>query len=138
MKLVFWLVCVVIALCTPLSPATADITIVRITSGLHQNFTGDFRNDDLAQELTPSGKLGQLVFVPKNMSRIWVIDPALIDEVVAMSGSYKLATDAAPVGQQIATSWLSQLKRVSAANDVVALAYGNPDVKLAKRLAPMS
>ena len=136
MKRFFWLICGAIVLSAPLSTATADSTIVRLTSISHQNFTGDFRNDDLAQELTPSGKLGQLVFIPKNKSRIWVIDPALIDEVVAMSGGYKLATDAVPVGQQIAILWLSQLKQVSAANDVVALAYGNPDVTLAKRLAP--
>lgn len=136
MKSFFALLCGVIVLCMPISPAYADPTIVHLTSILHQNFTGDFRNDDLAQELTPSGKLGQLVFVPINKSRIWVIDPALIDEVVAMSGSYKLATDAVPIGQQIALAWLSQLKRVSANNEVIALAYGNPDVNLAKRLAP--
>jgi hypothetical protein len=31
---------------------------------------------------------------------------------------------------------LTQLKRVTAGNEVVALAYGNPDIALAKRLAP--
>jgi hypothetical protein len=123
-------------LSAPLPFASADDVVVRITSTLHQNFTGEFRNDDLAQELTPSGRLGQLVFTPLSTSKIWVIDPALIDEVIAMSGEYKLATDAAPAGKDIAIAWLAQLKKNTAANDVVALPYGNPDIAMAKRLAP--
>jgi len=121
---------------SPLPPAAADALVVRVTSTLHQNFTGEFRNDNLAQELTPSGKLGQLVFVPLDKSLTWVIDPALIDEVTAMSGGYRLASDAQAIGKEIATAWLAQLKGVTAANEVVALAYGNPDVAMAKRLAP--
>lgn len=121
---------------SPLSLSIAATPVVRITSTLHQNFTGEFRNDDLAQELTPSGKLGQLVYISLNKSLIWVIDPALIDEIIAMSNGYKLATDAQPIGKEIATAWLTQLKNVTAANNVVALAYGNPDVALAKHLAP--
>jgi hypothetical protein len=53
-----------------------------------------------------------------------------------MSGEYTLATEAEPAGKEIATAWLTQLKRVTTGNDVVALAYGNPDISLAKRLAP--
>jgi hypothetical protein len=120
----------------PLSPAHADPVIVRIVGPAHQTFTGEFRNDDLAQELTPSGRLGQLVYVPVSKSKIWVIDPALIDEVLTMMGDYKLAIDATPAGSKIAASWLSQLQKISKDNDVVALAYGNPDVALAKSLAP--
>ncbi len=123
-------------LTAPLPSATADVSIVRLTSTIHQNFTGEFRNDELSQELTPSGKLGQLVFVPLSSSKTWIIDPALIDEVIAMTGDYKLATEATPIGKDIASSWLIQLKKVSAANDVVALPYGNPDVAMAKNLAP--
>jgi len=123
-------------LAAPLPSATADTSIVRLTSTIHQNFTGEFRNDELSQELTPSGKLGQLVFVPLSSAKIWVIDPALIDEVISMTGDYKLATEAGPIGKEIANSWLTQLKKVTAANDVVALAYGNPDVAMTKKLAP--
>lgn len=116
--------------------ATAVNTIIRITSPVHQTFTGEFRNDDLAQSLTPSGALGLSVFQPTAKNRIWVIDAALVDEVVLMSNEYTLATEAVPAGKEIATAWLAQLRRVTAENDVVALAYGNPDVSLARRLAP--
>ena len=116
--------------------ASAANTVIRITGPIHQTFTGEFRNDDLAQSLTPSGDLGLKVFQPISKNRTWVIDAALIDEVILMSGEYTLATEAEPAGKEIATAWLTQLKRVTTGNDVVALAYGNPDISLAKRLAP--
>ena len=120
----------------PLSPAQADNVIVRITSTPHQTFTGEFRNDDLAQELTPSGSLGVLVYTPRVNNKTWVIDAALVDEVIAMTGDYTLANDATPAGQEIATAWLKQLRDITFGQQVVALAYGNPDVSLAKRFAP--
>jgi hypothetical protein len=116
--------------------SVAANTVIRITAPVHQTFTGDFRNDDLAQSLTPSGELGLKVFQPVAKNRTWVIDAALIDEVILMSNQYALATEAEPAGKEIATAWLTQLKRVTEGNEVVALAYGNPDVSLAKRLAP--
>ena len=116
--------------------ASAEEPVVRITSTVHQNFTGEFVNDDLAQELTPSGRLGQLVFTPFKEAKIWAIDPALIDEVIAMTGDYILIGGATPSGKEIALSWLTQLREISSNNEVIALAYGNPDVALAKRLAP--
>jgi hypothetical protein len=120
----------------PLSPAQSADSIVRITSMAHQTFTGEFRNDDLAQELTPSGALGQLVYTPRSNNKTWVIDAALIDEVIAMTGDYTLATDATPAGKEIAAAWLKQLRQITYGQQVVALAYGNPDVSLARRLAP--
>jgi hypothetical protein len=133
-KLVFIVVSTFLLLMMP--QATAANTVIRITSPAHQTFTGEFRNDDLAQSLTPSGDLGLKVFQPIAKNRTWVIDAALVDEVILMSNEYALATDAEPAGKEIAIAWLAQLKRVTAGNEVVALAYGNPDIALAKRLAP--
>lgn len=116
--------------------ATAANQVIRITAPIYQTFTGEFRNDGLAQLLTPSGELGLKVFQPIAKNRTWVIDAALVDEVILMSSDYQLATEAEPAGKEIAISWLTQLKRVTTGNDVVALAYGNPDIALAKRLAP--
>ena len=133
-KLIALLIMVLVLL--PLSPAKAAGSIVRITSMAHQTFTGEFRNDDLAQELTPSGELGQLVYTPRSNNKTWVIDAALIDEVIAMTGDYTLATSATPGGKEIATAWLKQLRQITYGQEIVALAYGNPDVSLARRLAP--
>jgi hypothetical protein len=133
-KLVFIVVSTFLLLMMP--QATAANTFIRITAPVHQTFTGEFRNDDLAQSLTPSGELGLKVYRPIAKNRTWVIDPALVDEVILMSNEYALATDAEPAGKEIAIAWLTELKRVTAGNEVVALAYGNPDIALAKRLAP--
>jgi hypothetical protein len=133
-KLIGLLVSLLIVL--PLAPAQAADTVVRITSMAHQTFTGEFRNDDLAQELTPSGALGLLVYTPRVNNKTWVIDAALIDEVIAMTGDYTLANDATPAGNEIAAAWLKQLRKMTNGQQVVALAYGNPDVSLAQRLAP--
>ena len=132
-----FVVTIVSALLLLLMPqATAANTVIRITAPVNQTFTGEFRNDELAQLLTPSGELGLKVFQPVAKNRTWVIDAALVDEVILMTNEYTLATDAQPAGKEIATLWLAQLKRVTAGNDVVALAYGNPDIALAKKLAP--
>ena len=133
-KIIFLLIMFLVVI--PLSPARGADSIVRITSMPHQTFTGEFRNDELAQELTPSGVLGLLVYTPRVNNTTWVIDAALIDEVIAMTGDYTLATDAVPVGKEIATAWLKQLRQITNGQQVVALAYGNPDVSLAQRLAP--
>jgi hypothetical protein len=77
-----------------------------------------------------------LVYTPRSSNKTWVIDAALIDEVIAMTGDYTLATDATPAGKDIATAWLKQLRQITNGQQVIALAYGNPDVSLAKRLAP--
>lgn len=128
------LVLLLLFISTP--PAHGATDVIRLTDIPHLNFMGEFSNDSLAQSLTPSGRLGLLVYLPENKSRVWVIDPALIDEVVLMASKYALATQAQPVGSEIAKGWLDQLKKVSANNDVVALPYGNPDIALAKKLAP--
>ncbi len=120
----------------PLTPTQAAERVVRITSYAHQTFSGEFRNDDLAKELIPSGRLGNLVFTPKVAHTTWVIDAALVDEVIAMTGDYKLASEAPTIGKEIAAAWLKQLRQITYGQQVVALAYGNPDVALAKRLAP--
>ena len=69
-------------------------------------------------------------------NRTWVIDPALVDEILTMTTTYELATGAEPSGTEIAFDWMMQLRKVTADNDVIALPYGNPDVQLAKKLAP--
>lgn len=116
--------------------AHAANEVIRITSPLNQSFTGEFRDGSLAQLLLPSGELGQLVFRSMSRERTWVIDPALIDAITAMTSDYEVLSDEEPAGGDVALSWLDRLKAVTAGNKVVSLPYGNPDIKLAKTLAP--
>jgi hypothetical protein len=117
-------------------PAHASNEIVRITAPLNQSFTGEFRDDFFAQSLLPSGELGKLVFRSMVRDRTWVIDPALIDAITAMTADYKVLSEEEPAGGDAALSWLDRLKAVTARNEVISLAYGNPDIELAKKLAP--
>jgi hypothetical protein len=116
--------------------ASAANEVIRITSPLNQSFTGEFRDESLTQSLLPSGELGQLVFRSMSGERTWVIDPALIDAITAMTSDYKVLSDEEPTGGDAALSWLDRLKAVTARNEIISLPYGNPDIRLAKILAP--
>jgi hypothetical protein len=119
---------------TPQAQAANDV--IRITTPLNQSFTGEFRDGSLVQLLQPSGELGQLVFRSMSRDRTWIIDPALIDAIIAMTSDYTVLSEEEPIGGDVALSWLDRLKTVSARNEVISLPYGNPDIKLAKILAP--
>jgi len=91
----------------------------------HSDLLGAQLNNELTASLLPTGRLGQLVYTPVSTPRTWLIDAALIDEVTALAAKDVSAQD-----------WLSELKIMSAADTVVALPYGHPDISLTKRLAP--
>ena len=115
----------------PLPSAQADTPVIRIVDKPHINFDGSFRNNDLATSLLPTGKLGKLVFTPPSSRETYVIDAALVDEILLVAqneedSQAKIAAD----------NWLYRLKFATADNKIVALPYGNPDEKLLKRIAP--
>jgi hypothetical protein len=118
------------------TPADAATPVVRITDKPHTNFEGAFRDNELAQLITPEGKLGKVVFNSSSAKKTWVIDPALIDDIANMADGYSVQGKEDEVGQAAAQNWLSQLKFVTVSHPVIALPYGNPDQSLAKRLAP--
>ena len=111
-------------------PAHADTPILRIVDKPHLTYEGTFRNNDLATSLLPNSKLGKLIFTPSSLQRTFVIDAALVDEVITMSQGYTIDGEEDPAGSLAAQNWLSQLKFVVGSNNIVALAYGNPDEKL--------
>lgn len=115
-------------------PATAATPVIRIVDIPHTNFDGTFRDNELVGELSPDGKLGKAVFA-KNRSATWVIDAALIDEIIDMSDGYLFKEAPDVIGQQVAFAWLEQLRIATAGNPIVALPYGNPDSSLARKLS---
>ncbi len=117
-------------------PAHAGTNIIRVVDVPHQTFTGEFRNDNLATDLLPEGRLGLLLEKLPKAPRTWVIDAALLDEVSAMSRGYTLASKADGLGVDTAKIWLEKLQRMTLGDEVIALAYGNPDVRLAQSAAP--
>jgi len=119
---------------TALPVAQAQTTVV-LTEPTHRQINGQFVDDNLAAQLGVNGRLGQLVFSPPNGNILWLIDPALIDEVTDMSNGYKLIDNKAGVGQLFAQAWLAQLKRNVGFGPVTALVYGNPSAYLVRQLS---
>lgn len=114
--------------------ADANTPVVRIVDKSHLNADGTLRKNDLTQSLLPEGKLGKLIFTTPNSTKTFVIDAALVDEVIQLSQNRDGQT--LTEGAIVADNWLYRLKFGSADNTVVALPYGNPDEKLLKRIAP--
>ena len=125
------------------SPAnSAEPIPVILAERPHMGLDGTFYDDQLATLLLPSQRLGQLVFTPSRVNKVWYIDAALLDQVAAMADGYSVrvagkSDELVPgTGMNVATSWLSALKQVTRINPVLALPYGSPATNWLQRIAP--
>ena len=116
--------------------ATAAVRTIELIEQPHQLIDGRFISDDLATSLAPEGRLGSLVFSALPLQTRWVIDGAFLDEVAAMVDGYELIDESDGQGAEVATAFLNQLKIVTTGAEVSPIAYGNPDLAIAKQLAP--
>ena len=112
------------------TPAQAVQEIV-ITEPTHRLSDGVFFDDELATKLAPTGELGLLVYSPNRGIKSWLVDPATMSEIVAMSSGYVISDgweikDAQVSGQEVAKAWLAQFLRVSRNEKISVLTYGNP------------
>ena len=109
-----------------LIPNTNAAQVVKISEPTHRLADGVFFNDLLAQKLAPSGSLGQAVYLNSQSVNNWLVDPATIDEIIAMSNGYGISDGTAPTGQEIAKSWLTQFTKVTRNKKITPITYGNP------------
>ena len=100
--------------------------VVKISEPTHRLSDGVFFNDALSQKLTPAGSLGRMVYLNTVDVNNWLVDPATIDEIIAMSNGYGIADGSVPSGQEIAKSWLTQFIKVTKNKKVSPITYGNP------------
>ena len=107
-------------------PNTNAAQVVKISEPTHRLSDGVFFNDLLAQKLAPSGSLGQAVYLNTQSVSNWLVDPATIDEIIAMSNGYGISDGTAPTGQEIAKSWLTQFTKVTRNKKITPITYGNP------------
>ena len=117
-------------------PQASASSTVTLTEPTHRQINGQFIDDELTQSLQVDGRLGQLVFNPPAGAKRWVIDPALIEDVTAMSNGYSLTSGAPGTGIQVAKDWLNQLHADLVGVKVVALAYSNPSLYWMNQLSP--
>ncbi|MEU8826127.1 DUF6049 family protein [Streptomyces sp. NPDC048636] len=94
-----------------------------------------FRDDSLVKELSPGGRLQQMVTLGKSLPITWVIDPDLLATVDAMTKAYEVENpkggegDTTPGrGQAVAKQWLNDLQKAVQDQQVVALPFADPDL----------
>jgi hypothetical protein len=116
----------IFASCFFVTPNSNAAQVVKISEPTHRLSDGVFFNDALAQKLTPAGSLGQVVYLNTFGVNNWLVDPATIDEIIAMSNGYGIADGSAPSGQELAKSWLTQFIKVTKNKKVTPITYGNP------------
>ncbi|WP_435845265.1 DUF6049 family protein [Streptomyces hygroscopicus] len=92
-----------------------------------------FRDDRLASELAPGGRLQQMVALGKNLPITWVIDPDLLATVDAMTKKYEVQDGSgngtrSGHGQAVAKQWLDALQKAVDGKQVVALPFADPDL----------
>ncbi|MEU0119849.1 DUF6049 family protein [Streptomyces bobili] len=115
---------------TVLWPLISDVHMTAET-GSNEQQTPVFLNDDLSAEISPGGRLDQLLSLGKSLDVTWVIDPALLASVDAMTKRYDIvAGDTTTAGehQAVAGQWLAELQQAVQGKQVVALPYADPDL----------
>ncbi|MFF4256366.1 DUF6049 family protein [Streptomyces sp. NPDC001663] len=116
---------------TFLWPLISTVHMTAETASNEQQ-TPVFLNDDLAEEISPGGRLDEMLSLGKDLDVTWVIDPDLLASVDAMTRSYKVRTDSgattAGTHQAIAKQWLAELQDTVAGQEVVALPFADPDL----------
>jgi len=145
------LVSISIALITLLTtpPANAESSsFVLLSEPSHRGLDGVFFDDELATALKPQERLGALVYAGPKVSRSWIVDTALLDEVIAMIDGYEVAQpldkskknskrEVLPgEGSSIAKAWLAALKTSVRRDPISVLPYGSPATSWLKDAAP--
>ncbi|MEV6314177.1 DUF6049 family protein [Streptomyces sp. NPDC051776] len=94
--------------------------------------TRALRDDSLAAEIAPGGRLQQMVTLGKNLPVTWVVDPDLLATVDAMTKNYKIAnpdgTTTTGKHQAVAKQWLKDFQEATQEREVVALPFADPDL----------
>ncbi|MFK0117356.1 DUF6049 family protein [Streptomyces sp. NPDC090994] len=105
---------------------------VAAETGSNEQQTPVFLNDDLAKEISPGGRLNQMVTLGKELDVTWVVDPDLLASVDAMTRSYEVrdadGNTSAGTHQAVAKQWLADLQKAVADKEVVALPFADPDL----------
>ncbi|MER5469496.1 DUF6049 family protein [Streptomyces sp. NPDC002685] len=110
------------------------ISTVHLTAktGSDEQQTPVFKSDDLAKEISPGGRLDQLLSLGNQLDVTWVLDPDLLASVDAMRGGYRIqqenGTTIAGKNQAVANAWLDKLEKSVQGQNIVALPFADPDL----------
>jgi hypothetical protein len=90
-----------------------------------------FTSDALLAEISPGGRLHELVTLGAELPVTWVIDPDLLASVDALAQDYQVRSPDGPItgqGQEVARAWLHELQQAVTGKEVVALPFADPDL----------
>ncbi|MFF8635082.1 DUF6049 family protein [Streptomyces pilosus] len=110
------------------------ISTVHMTAetGSDEQQTPVFRDDELAEEISPGGRLDRMAALGKDLDVTWVIDPDLLASVEAMTDRYEIPGEGEENGvgshQAVAKRWLTEVQQAVADKEIVALPFGDPDL----------
>lgn len=118
----------------PVQSSSGKLTwspVVELTSRPSLVSSATFSDNHLVGEL--GGRLAQLVARARERHATVVIDPALLDEVEALTTTHEVEGTTLTDGQlkaaaAAASAWLAQVKDLLATNPSYRLPYGNPDL----------
>jgi hypothetical protein len=123
----------------PISPAQSS-TLITLTAPTNKLADGRFINNELALSISPGGDLGKALEITASSDRTWLIDPALIEEIVDLVDGYiyldQEGEDIEVAPFDLANLWLLKLQSLTRDNRVVAITYGAPSQSFLERLAP--
>jgi Family of unknown function (DUF6049) len=111
---------------------TLPVTV--ISDIFHREVNGKFTDDSLGKAISYFGDLyKQVSEAPKKT--IWVIDPQLIEEIIDMSDGYTVLPKVPGAFADSATNFLAFLRASIADNQVFALPYGSPDIRVRSKVS---
>ncbi|RKN36057.1 hypothetical protein D7294_30135 [Streptomyces hoynatensis] len=123
------------ALPTKLTVLWPLISTTHLTSntGSDATQTPEFLDDSLLSEISPGGRLYEMVKLGAELPVTWVVDPDLLASVDAMTEGYLVPAEegdelVAGTGQDEARAFLLALRNAVRDQEVVALPFGDPDV----------
>jgi hypothetical protein len=121
----------------PLDATTRLAVTLPLAAPIRRGPDGVYRDDSLAEELAPDGRLGRVLEAgaaarDAGVAVTWVVDPALAESAARMTEPYDVraayGTTEPGTGGEVASAWLARARDVLRGAAVVALPYADPDV----------
>ena len=114
------------------TPITGLVTLWPLTDTPAVDSDGVLLDDQIPRDVSPGGRLRVLLDAggPHASALTWLVDPALLETVDAMSSGYRVHSGnqlVAGTASEQAATWLDEVRRVTGQSAVLALPYACPD-----------